>query len=56
MTQIQIDLPEDINTWLAHKSIDLSFHDKRMVIIKILKEVMKKDQSDIRGERGQPSK
>jgi len=45
MTNIQIDLPEDINIWISHKSIDWSLHDKRMVILKILKERMENEQA-----------
>ena len=45
MVLITTDLPEEINKWLAHKSIDWSYHDKRMVIIRILKEVMEKEQN-----------
>jgi len=46
MVKIQIDLTDEIDNWLAHKSIDLSFHDKRMVIIKILKEVMNNETNN----------
>jgi len=45
MVNITIELDKAVNDWISHKSIDWSLHDKRMVILKILKERMENEQA-----------
>ena len=46
MVLLQLDIPEDLNTWLMHKTIDLSQHDKRVTIVSLLYKVKEKEEQD----------